>query len=703
MSFASSNGGLPGGLGGSPLSGLAGSLASEVAGHLGPLGGLVGQISTVQRAVQLAHTGFQLMGKTPESVAGAVNSASGGVARLTQENRYVTIETPLGPDVLLVSAAVIDENVNALPTMHLDLLSHRHDLTIDDLIGQRVKLKLDHQGNQSTLGRVIATSGGDDNVRYFDGYVMSFDRVGNPGKVTQYQMSVVPWFWILTRSTDCRIFQEKTVQDILSEIFHEHGFSDYVFDLRTTHKPIEYIVMYQESYYNFCARLMEQEGLIWTHRYEKDKHILAIGDMNYLFQPIAGLKTLPYSNSQSSEFNIDGIDQLNEGRQFGVGKVTFRDFNHQTPSSPLMLVQASPQTRQHAQLGDTERFEHQSLYDHVDDGNRYARQAMEAEEARAHRYNGSGHAWRLTTGGTTTVTGHPVEANNQEYVFLQVRHEAVNDYTQQPAKQPYRNTFVALPKKIQYRAERLTPKPVVHGMQSAIVVGPKGEQIYTNGSCVKVHFMWDRRGKMDGSDSMWIRVSQPWAGEGWGAAAIPRIGQEVTVAFNQGDADNPLIIGRVFNGDNGNPYHGAGGQTMGIKSQTHKGEGSNELRMSDVNGAQELYLHAQKDMNTVVENSQTTQVLAGDRTITVAKGNHATTVSTGSLTDSVTLGNTLQQTPAGLHTIEANELLILVGGNGGTVLHMTATAIDLIKGTSIIHLDGAEITIKATTVNINPD
>ena len=704
MSFGSSNdasGGSPLGGIGSSLGGLAGSLASGVAGHLGPLGGLVSQVNTLQRAAQLAHTGFSLLGKTPESIAGAINSAAGGPARLTQQNRYVTLETPLGPDVLLVSAAVIDENVNALPTMHLDLLAHKHDLSGDDLIGQRVKVKLDHQAKQSALGQIIASSASEDDFRYFDGYVMSFDRVGNPGKVTQYQMTVVPWFALLTRSTDCRIFQNSTAREILTEIFQEHGFSDFTFDLRITHKPIEYIVMYQESYYNFCARLMEQEGLIWTHRYEKDKHILAIGDMNYLFQPIDGLKTLEYSTSDASKLN-NCIDRLNESRHFGVGKVTFQDFNHQNPSSPLMMVNASPQNSKHALLDQTERYEHQSLYDHGDDGNRYARYSMEAEEAQAHRYTGSGYARRLTTAGTTTVTGHPVEANNQEYVFLQVRHEAVNDYTQHASELPYRNTFVCLPKKIPYRAARLTPKPVVHGTQSAIVVGPKGEQIHTNGSCVKLHFIWDRRGKMDGSDSMWIRISQPWAGDGWGAAAIPRIGQEVNVSFNQGDIDNPIIIGRVYNGDQGNPYHGAGGQTMGIKSQTHKGEGSNEMLMSDVNGAQMLYMHAQKDMHTVVQDGQKTQVLKGDRVIEVGKGDHATTVSVGNLSDVVTQGDTLHQTPQGTHTLETKELWIKVGGDGGTVLHMTKNVIELYKGGSLIYLDDKSINVQAARTDINP-
>lgn len=466
--------------------------------------------------------------------------------------------------------------------------------------------------------------------------------------------------------------------------------------------------MYQESYYNFCARLMEQEGLIWTHRYEKDKHILVIGDTNFVFRPIEGLTTVPYADSEASEFN--GIDQLHEGRRFGVGKVTFQDFNHQNPSSPLMLVQAEPQTLRHARLDATERFEHQSLYDHGDDGNRYARIAMQAEEAQAHRYTGSGYAWRMTTAGSVTVANHPVMANNQEYAILHVRHEAVNDYTQHAAKMPYRNSFALLPQNIPYRAPRNTPKPVIHGTQSAIVVGPKGEQIHTNGSCVKLHFLWDRRGQMDGSDSMWIRVSQPWAGAGWGAAAIPRIGQEVLVSFNQGDPDNPVIVGRVFNGEQGNPYHGAAGQTMGIKSQTHKGQGSNELRFSDVNGAQEVFLHAQKDMKTVIKDSETHTVEAGARTVSLLKGSETKQIAQGGLSETIALtrdttANVINtkaiasKAGPGMQSHQASDGMEFRVGE--SIVTMTPDGIKLAHGPSTILMNANGIYLDAPVIHLN--
>jgi len=703
MSFASngsgplSANGMSNGASLSDVGSLAG-VASQVAGLTGMPGASV--MGGAVRAVQLAQTGASLLGKTPASIADAINSASGAQPKLTQDNRFVTMTSPLGPDVLLVNALVVDEYVSQLPEIHLDLLSHRNNIDIDKIVGQPVSITLDPQAANTGLSGIIAASDADQ--RHFHGYAVSFGRVGNSGTVTRYEMTVVPWFWFLIRSTDCRIFQNKTARDILTEIFTEHGFQDYEFNLAGQRAPLEYVVMYGESYFNFCTRLMEQEGMFWTFRYDKDKHVLVIGDSNDAFTPIANLDTVSYfADSTASEHN--GIDRWDETFSFRVGKITFRDFNYNTPSTPLMQVEV-PTMLKTPNIGKTERYEYRSLYDHSDDGNRYAGYAMQAEEAQARRFDGSGFAWRMTTAGRFKLTNHSVSAyNNKEFVILHVRHHAVNDYSRDDAKLPYRNSFTCLPIDVPFRPERRTPKPFMHGTQAAVVVGPKGEEIHTDGSRVKVHFYWDRRGKLDGSDTIWVRVSQPWAGAGWGGSAIPRIGQEVIVAFNEGDPDNPVIVGRVFNGEAANPYHGSSGQSMGIRSQTHKGQGSNELRFSDVNGAQEFFMHAQKDMNTVVENAQTTQVLKGDRSIAVAKGEHLTTVSVGNLQDTVTQGNTTHQTPAGVHTIEAKELWIKVGGDGGTKIHMTADVIEIYKGSSVIHIDDGQIKVQASSTHINPD
>lgn len=714
MTFASNQGG-GSGQAGSPLGtsmlssfGSIGSLA-DVSSQIGASTGVpgAGLIGDAARAAQLAQTGLSLLGKTPASIVDSINSTSSGRARLTQQNRFITFESPLGEDVLLVSAAVVDEYVNELPQMHLDLLSHESDIDAEKIVGQRVKVTLSPESTNASLTTIVATS--TENRRYFDGYVASFARVGHSGTVTRYEMTVVPWFWFLTRSTDCRIFQNKTARDVLAEIFYELGFTDFEFDLRSTRKPLEYIVMYQESYYNFCARLMEQEGMLWTFRYEKDKHVLVIGDTNFSFRPIPTLETIPYyADSAASERN--GIDRWDEAFQFRVGKISFRDFNYNMPSSSLMYVE-SPTTRlNHSGIKATERYEYHSLYDHHDDGKRYAGYAMEAEEAQARRFDGTGFAYGMTANGRFTLANHPVEAYNKEYAILRVRHEAVNDYTRHTAETPYRNTFTCLPFDVPFRQLRRTPKPYMQGTHAAIVVGPKGEEIYTDGSRVKLHFLWDRRGKFDGADSMWVRVSQPWAGDGWGGSAIPRIGQEVIVAFNQGDPDNPIIIGRVFNGGAANPYDGTNGQTMGIKSKTHKGKGSNELRFSDVNGAEEFYMHAQKDMNTVVVNNEVHTVEQGSRTVAVNTGDEKKQIIKGSLNESIALARNTTATTVqvdtaakdgggGTQTYQAeNGILLAVGASK---ISMAQDGIRLEHNGSVIVLSDAGITVNGTRIDLN--
>ncbi|WP_436022832.1 type VI secretion system Vgr family protein [Trinickia sp. LjRoot230] len=693
--------------------GNAGAAMAKGLSNIGSAAGLASQVSTLASApgagliggatsaMKLAQTGMQLMGKTPEAVAEAINSAAGGNPRLTQRFRYVSIETPLGEDVLLVNALVADEYVNQLPHIHLDLLSQRSDIEFEQIVGQRVKVALNPQSAGSTLTTIVA--GSDDGSRYFDGYVVSFGRVGNSGAVTRYEMTVVPWLWFLTRSTDCRIFQNQTVEEILTTIFQEMGFSDFEFDIKAKREPLEYVVMYDESYYNFCARLMEQEGLLWTFRYEKDKHVLVIGDTNSTFRPNPNLETISYHAASAASEN-SGIDRWDEAFNFRVGKVTYRDFNYNRPSSRLMHVEAPTSNLNHSNIHATERYQFHSLYDHGDDGQRYARYAMEAEEAQARRFNGSGFAQGMTTADRFTLANHPSSTyNGKAFVILHVRHQAVNDYTRDSAELPYRNSFTCLPFDIPFRPERRTAKPSMHGTQSAIVVGPKGEEIYTDGSRVKVHFPWDRRGKLDGSDSMWIRVSQPWAGKGWGGSAIPRIGQEVVVAFNQGDPDNPIIVGRVFNGEAGNPYHDSNGQTMGIKSQTHKGKGSNELRFSDAGGAEEVFLHAQKDMNTVILDNETHTVQNGSRTVAVHTGDERKQITKGNLIESVALTRSTSATTVEV-TTPAKE------GGGGTqayeadrgIMHKVGASMIMVapEGIRLEH-NGSVVVIDDSGVSVN--
>ncbi|MGN8110816.1 type VI secretion system Vgr family protein [Paraburkholderia sp. 22098] len=708
MSFNNASDGIS--ASGGSIAGLL-SGAESFAGVASSLGGPVGSsyatgvVNQAARAVQLAQTASNLIGKTPSAVADAINSLA-TKPQLTQQNRFMSIRTPLGPDVLLVTALVADEYLNRLPEIHLDLISQRRDIQIDSLVGQvvSVSLKPEQGGLLSAVPKNPNQS-----ERFFHGFVISFSRVGNSGTVTRYQMTVVPWLWFLSRSTDCRIFQNKTPSDILAEIFSEFGFSDYELNLQGQYKPFEYIVMYRESYFNFVARLMEQEGLIWWIRHEKDKHVLVISDSNAGFRAIDGLAEIPfYADSAASEKN--GISQWNEAFSFRVGKITYRDFNHRTPSTPLLHVEV-PSTLSNPNIQNTERYEYHSLYDHGDDGERYARIAMEAEEAQAHHFNGASYVQKLDPGLKFKLVNHPVSAfNNKDFALLHVRHEAANDYTHESHELPYRNSFSCLPVDIPYRAERRTPKPYMYGTQSAVVVGPEGEEVHTDGSSVKVHFFWDRRGKQDGSDSMWVRVAQSWAGGGWGGSAMPRTGQEVLVAFNEGDPDNPIIVGRVFNGEKTNPYHHTAGRTMGLRSKTINGDGFNELKFSDVAGSEEVFIHAQKNLNTVVKDSETRSIEAGNRLVRLHAGDETKDIAKGSLTETIakaraTTANTIDTKAVGGEAGPGNQMHQATDKIehrvGASIITMKPDSIKLSHGASSILINQSGIFLDGPVIHLN--
>jgi|GEM_PF-5171653 len=295
MSFNNASDGISGS--GGSVAGVLGS-AGSLAGLASNVGAMspsaAGVVNQAARAVQLAQTASSLIGKTPAAVADAINTLASKPV-LTQQNRFMSIRTPLGPDVLLVTALVADEYLNQLSEIHLDLISQKRDIQIDSLVGQVVSVSL--TAERSGVLSALPAKGNAAAERYFHGFVVSFSRVGNSGTVTRYEMTVVPWLWFLTRSTDCRIFQDKTPGDILTEIFSEFGFTDFELNLQGTYKPFEYMVMYRESYFNFVARLMEQEGIIWWVRHEKDRHVLVITDSNAGFGAIGDPTEIPFTRT----------------------------------------------------------------------------------------------------------------------------------------------------------------------------------------------------------------------------------------------------------------------------------------------------------------------------------------------------------------------------------------------------------------------
>ena len=535
-----------------------------------------------------------------------------------QANRDVSITTPLGPDVLLFHRLQMNEALGRLYSAELELLSEDEQVKIDDILGQLISVTL-------TL-----ENGGE---RYFTGYVSDFSQVGRAEHMVRYQATLQPWMWFLSRTSDCRIFQQKTAPQIIEDVFRDCGFTDFENALSQEYRTWDYCVQYRESDFNFVSRLMEQEGIYYFFRHEQDKHMLVLADSPSAHSAFPGYGTIPYFPPDNQRRrDQDHIDGWLLSKSVQTGLVVLEDYDFTRPKANLQTQ--SKVTRKHANA-DYEVFDYPGEYQVFGDGEQYARRRIEEMQVGYERVQGQGDARGLAAGHVFSLEDYPREDQHREYLITSARYEIVSDeYYATPGgadEDLFRCHFHAIDYRTPFRALRNTPRPIVQGPQTAIVVGPAGEEIWTDKhGRVKVQFHWDRYGKADENSSCWVRVSQVWAGKKWGAMHIPRIGQEVIVEFLEGDPDRPIITGRVYNGDNMPVYDLPANQTQsGIKSRSTKNgtpENFNEIRFEDKKGQEQLYIHAEKNQDIVVENDEThwvghdrTKTIDNDETTTVGR------------------------------------------------------------------------------------
>jgi type VI secretion system secreted protein VgrG len=541
----------------------------------------------------------------------------------TQQKRLLSVTTPLGADVLLLTAFVGREEVSRLFSYQLDLLSENAAVAAKDIVGQGVTWTVRHV---------------DSEPRHFHGVVCRF-AVG-PTKfrnLRHYRAEVVPWLWFLTRTANCRIFQNKTAPDIIKQVFDDLGFSDYQFKLQGSYGPREYCVQYRETAFNFVSRLMEEEGIFYFFKHQEGKHTLVLGDAKTAHQDVPETP-VAYALGSKAQNHVSAWEHRYE---FRTGKWAQTDYNFETPSTSLLtttntLIDQPKATK-------FEVFDYPGLYLKKPEGDAETKVRMEEEETGYDLVHGASRCVTFIPGGKFTLEGHDAEAENQAYVFTAVEHTATdNSYSGTDAGSEYGNTFECIPAAVPFRPARLTRKPFVQGVQTAVVVGPKGEEIYVDKyGRVKVQFHWDRVGKKDENSSCWIRVAEVWAGKNWGMVYHPRIGQEVVVDFLEGDPDRPLITGRVYNAEQMPPYTLPANMTQsGVKSRSSKqgtAENFNELRFEDKKDAEDIYFHAEKDFHRVVENNDDLKVGfekkdKGDQTIAVFN-NRTLTVGCSNATD----------------------------------------------------------------------
>jgi type VI secretion system secreted protein VgrG len=510
--------------------------------------------------------------------------------------RVMEIVTPLGEDVLLFHGMSAREEMSRPFEYQLDLLSKKHDIKLDDILGKNVTIKLGLP---------------DDKTRFFNGYVTRFAQGGMYGRYHRYLATVRPWLWFLTRTADCRIFQEMKVPDILKAVFSDHGLADFKFELTGTYRKWTYCVQYRETDFNFVSRLMEQEGIGYYFRHTEGHDTLVLTDSTGKHTPVAGYEKLSYiAPTQQVKPDTEHVHAWDFAREIQPGVYVHDDYDLERPSVELKTSKPLPRTYTPS---DYEVYDYPGTYIERADGEQYAAIRINEMGTQFEAAHGSTNARGLTVGALLTLEHHEREDQNREYLIVSASYDlSFENYESLPegGATGYRCTFAALPAGQQFRPRRITPKPFVQGPQTAVVVGPAGEEIYTDKyGRVKVQFHWDRRGKKDENSSCWIRVSSPWAGKNWGAVATPRIGQEVIVDFLEGDPDQPIITGRVYNAEQLPPFgFPAGAVISGVKSDTHKGSGNNEMSLDDTAGKERVFIHGQYNMDTVIEHDQTSTI-----------------------------------------------------------------------------------------------
>jgi type VI secretion system secreted protein VgrG len=615
---------------------------------------------------------------------------------LKQASRLLNVKTPLGDDVLLLTGFSGEEGLSQLFRFTLDMISDNASVAGKDLLGQGV-----------TFSIRLA----DDSLRHFHGIVSRFsagDEDENGRRA--YRAEVVPWLWFLTRNSDCRIFQKMTAPDIIQQIFKDRGFSDFQVKLRGHHAKREYCVQHQETDFNFVSRLMEEEGIFYFFEHADGKHKMILGDKATAYVD-GKQKEVDYPSDFGTLALEDHIRSWEHAYEFRTGKFAQTDYNFETPSTSL----ATNANTVVSVPGNTkfEFFEYPGIYGMKSDGQPLTDVRMEEEEAQHDVVLGASIVRALTPGGKFKIRQHRAATEKgKSYVITRVSHAAreLLDYETGGGSPDfgYENSFSCIPDKVTFRPPRVTRKPRVEGIQTAIVVGPGGEEIYPDKyGRVKVQFHWDRYGKKDENSSCWIRVAQVHAGKGFGGIDIPRIGDEVIVAFPNGDPDQPIITGRLYHAENMPPFGLPGAKTIsGMKTKTYKGDGYNEMVMDDTPGNELIRIHGQYDMDSTIEHDLREHVLNNrSRDVTVnetiligadrskhIKANETTNVDKNR-TETVGANETITIGGARSETVAKNETISIGGARTETV---AASETITIGGARTEKVGGAEsITIAA--------
>ena len=614
----------------------------------------------------------------------------------TQENNVISIDTPLGKDVLYLTRFSADETMSHPFSYQVMMYTVGTKIALKDLVGKKVCISL----------RNAEDSG---EMRYFHGVVSHLESLGmrtSDSEVAQdyidYRAVVVPSVSLMVKRSNCRIFQNLSVQEIVADLFGQHqvDFSD---KTTKTYPKYDYCVQYQESDFDFISRLLQQEGIFYFFEHSDSSHTLILADDITAYKKCAEDKVRCFSGHLSQPH----IGHWQGGLGMVSGGYAQKGYDFEQPG----LFPAG--NKVDASLPSQQNYE---VYEYLGESEfnkrpqPYANVRLEALQKDMHLAIGQGDCRSFAVGKFFTFADHEdARYKGKSYLLTRMRVSATQP-NQSGANQSsgiavYSNDFDCVPKDTPYRPSLKLTKPVISGVQTAVVTGDAGdEQHIDKYGRVKVQFHWDREGKFNGESSCWIRVAQNWAGNKWGAFFFPRVGQEVLVDFINGDPDQPIISGAVYNADLMPPYALPAKKTQsGIKTRSTKQGGAdnfNEVRFEDDKGKELLFFQAEKDHELKVKNDQKDNI--GNNRLTEIINNNTLNVGKDRLTD---IGNNDTLTVGKVLNIEAGSEIVFK--TGGASIAMSSDGAITIKGTDIqvkgtdVKVNGTAITLKAAQIKLN--
>ena len=603
----------------------------------------------------------------------------------------ITIKTDLG-DKLLFSSMTATEQLGRLFTFEVRLLSKDAQVKLRDLLGTSMTVKL-------TLDNGYE--------RHFNGIVCEAGQTGfesfKDERYAEYSVRLVPKPWLLTRKADCRIYKAMTVPDIVKKVLSEIGYSDVKLSLSGTYPKRDYCVQYREDYFNFISRLMEQEGIYYYFQHTASTHTMVLADALGAHSKAKGFDELPYvPEAAGVRLEEATISEWKTARSVHSTHYQVTDYDPMKPKASLLAPEVIGNLGELHHVAGLEVFDFPGDHHVLGDGARYAQVRVESLNVPQSQYSGATNACGLATGGLFKLKEFPRKELNQEYLIVGATTRLVESAYASGGHEveAFGCSFEAIESRQPFRSLQTTMKPVVVGLQTAVVCGSEDAEdiVVDKYGRIQVIFHWNKTDKPKHDISCPVRVSTPWAGKQWGAVHIPRVGQEVVVSFLEGDPDRPLIIGSVYNADNMPPYALPDNKTQsGIKSRSHKGGGAdnfNEIRFEDKMGSEELFMHAEKDMREEVEHDHLS-VIGNDEISEIKRDKQLKVVRDSKRVidglEDVKIAKTLK--------IDVGQEITIVTGQSS--INMKSSGEITIKGQKIL-IDGAmEVAVKSMKVKVD--